>query len=48
MAGTWQDTFKPVNVAEEKDNLGQPIRPDASSWKDTFGVAEEVTEPVSS
>ena len=45
MANTWRDTFKPVNVAEEKDNLGQPIRPDASSWKDTFGVAEEVTEP---
>jgi hypothetical protein len=45
MAGTWQDTFKPVNVAEEKDNLGQPIRPDVSSWQDTFGVAEEVAEP---
>ena len=45
MAGTWQDTFKPVNVAEEKDELGNVVDSVAESVK-AFPVAAPVTEPV--
>jgi hypothetical protein len=45
MAGTWQDTFKPVNVAEEKDELGNVVDSVAESVK-ALPVAAPVTEPV--
>tara|TARA_R110000744_G_scaffold379642_1_gene498235 strand:+ start:589 stop:4251 length:3663 start_codon:yes stop_codon:yes gene_type:complete len=44
MANTWRDTFKPVNVAEEKDSLGQPLSPPIVSWRDTFEAVEETVE----
>ena len=41
MANTWKDTFKAVNVAEEKDELGNPV-----SRKVDLSVSEPEQEPA--